>query len=92
MLAFKQHFSIASRYRYATAFRRAKLLSMLNFVTFDDGLSYVSLSEIKSFGHEPGGDNKGGTWIMLRDGQTHRTQWSVEKVAEKLGPVANLHY
>jgi hypothetical protein len=65
---------------------------MPNFVTFDDGLSYVSISEIESFGHEDEGTFKGGTWIKLRNGHTMHTQWDVFKVAEKLGPTANLHY
>jgi hypothetical protein len=67
---------------------------MPNFVTFDDGLSYVALSEIESFGHDRD-EGKGpdlGTWIKLRDGRTIRTPWDVSKVAELLGPVANLHY
>jgi hypothetical protein len=65
---------------------------MPNFVTFDDGLSYVPISDIESFGHEAEGDFKGGTWVKLRNGHTVRTRWEVSEVAEKLGPVANLHY
>jgi hypothetical protein len=65
---------------------------MPNFVTFDDGLNYVSISEIESFGYEHDGENKGGTWIKLRNGHTNHSSWSVEKIAEFLGPVANLHY
>ena len=65
---------------------------MPNFVTFDDGESYLSLSEIESFGYDREETNKGGTWIKLRNGHTVRSSWSVEKIAEFLGPVANLHY
>ncbi len=65
---------------------------MPNFVTFDDGLKYVSISEIESFGYDEEEDNKGGTWIKLRNGRLVRSSWSVEKIAEFLGPVANLHY
>jgi hypothetical protein len=67
-------------------------LSMPNFVTFDDGLNYVSISEIEGFGYEGEGPNKGGTWIKLRDGRTVQTSWEVSKVAELLGPTANLQY
>jgi hypothetical protein len=65
---------------------------MPNFVTFDDGLSYVSISEIESFGYDYEETNKGGTWIKLRDGRKIQSSWSVSKIAEFLGPVANLHY
>jgi hypothetical protein len=65
---------------------------MPNFVTFDDGLNYVSISEIESFGHEQNGNPKGGTWIKLRSGHTMHSQWDVSTMAEKLGPCANLHY
>jgi hypothetical protein len=65
---------------------------MPNFVTFDDGLNYVSIAEIESFGYEEGPNKGGNTWIKLRNGQTHHSSWSVEKIAEFLGPVANLHY
>ena len=65
---------------------------MPNFVTFDDGLNYISITEIHSFGYE-GGPNKGGqTWIKLRTGERFLLSWSVEQVAEMLGPVVNLHY
>jgi hypothetical protein len=66
--------------------------SMPNFVTFDDGLNYVSISEIDSFGYDREENNKGGTWIKLRNGDTVQTPWKVSKIAELLGPVANLHY
>lgn len=65
---------------------------MPNFVTFDDGQSYISISDIESFGGEREGDFKGGTWIRLRNGHIMQTQWEVSKVAEMLGPTANLHY
>ena len=65
---------------------------MPNFVTFDDGLSYVSIYEVESFGYDSEETNKGGTWIKLRNGKSVRTPWSVSKVAEFLGPTANLHY
>jgi hypothetical protein len=65
---------------------------LINFVTFDDGLNYVAISEIESFGHEYEGDFKGGTWIKLRNGDTLRSSWRVAEIAEKLGPTANLHY
>jgi hypothetical protein len=65
---------------------------MPNFVTFDDGESYISISEIESFGYEREGNLQGGTWIKLRNGNVMRTQWEVSKVAEMLGPTANLHY
>lgn len=61
---------------------------MPNFVTFDDGLTYIAISEIESFGHE----NEGGTLIKLRNGRTLHSSWKVEEIAEKLGPCANLHY
>ena len=65
---------------------------MPNFVTFDDGLNYVSISEIESFGYDNDEANKGGTLIKLRNGYKIQTQWEVGKVAEMLGPTANLHY
>ena len=65
---------------------------MPNFVTFDDGLSYVSISEIESFGYDYEETNKGSTWIKLRDGRKIQSSRSVSKIAEFLGPVANLHY
>lgn len=65
---------------------------MPNFVTFDDGLKYISIAEIESFGFESEGEFKGQTWIRLRNGHTIRTQWGISKVAELLGPTANLHY
>ncbi len=65
---------------------------MPNFVTFDDGMTYHPLTAIEAFGHIGEGDYKGGTWIKLRTGDTIRSSWSVSKVAEMLGPVANLHY
>ena len=65
---------------------------MPNFVTFNDGLSYMPISEIESFGYDGEEMNKGGTWIKLRDGRTERTPWEVSKVAELLGPCVNLHY
>jgi hypothetical protein len=69
---------------------RARVMS--NFVTFDDGLSYVPISEIESFGYDREETNKGGTWIKLRNGRAVKTQWEVSKVAELLGPCVNLHY
>ena len=63
-----------------------------NFVTFDDGLSYVPISEIESFGNDEEETNKGGTWIKLRNGLKVKTPWKVSKVAELLGPCVNLHY
>jgi hypothetical protein len=65
---------------------------MPNFVTFDDGLTYLAITEIKSFGHERSENKGGGTWIKLRDGNTFHSQWEVSEIAEKLGPCANLHY
>jgi hypothetical protein len=65
---------------------------MPNFVTFDDGMNYVPISEIKSFGLDRDENNKGGTLITLRNGNTIQTAWKVSEVAEKLGPCANLHY
>ncbi len=65
---------------------------MPNFVTFDDGLSYIPIADIESFGHEEEGDFKGGTWVKLRNGHTVRVRWSVGEVAKRLGPTANLHY
>lgn len=65
---------------------------MPNFVTFDDGLNYVAIAEIESFGSEEGPDERGTTWIKLRNGKTIHSSWSVSKIAELLGPVANLHY
>jgi hypothetical protein len=64
--------------------------SMPNFVTFDDGLNYVAIADIESFGYQHDGDFKGGTWVKLRNGHTVRVQWEVSE--EKLGPIANLHY
>jgi hypothetical protein len=65
---------------------------MPNFVTFDDGLSYVSISDIDSFGHEEEGNFKGGTWVKPRNGHVMRVRWEVSEVAKMLGPTANLHY
>lgn len=50
---------------------------MPNFVTFDDGVNYVSISEIKSFGYDRDESNKGGTCIELRDGRKIHSQWQV---------------
>jgi hypothetical protein len=65
---------------------------MLNFVTFDDGLNYIAIAEIESFGYDYAEPNKGGTQIKLRNGQLLHSPWSVTEIATKLGPVANLHY
>jgi hypothetical protein len=65
---------------------------MPNFVRFDDGLSYMSIGEIESFGYDQEEKNKGGTWIKLRDGRILRSRWEVAKIAEFLGPNADLHY
>jgi hypothetical protein len=65
---------------------------MPTFVTFDDGITYVPLSEIESFGLDRDEDNQDGTLIKLRNGGKIRTMWKVSDVAEKLGPCANLHY
>jgi hypothetical protein len=65
---------------------------MPNFVTFDDGLSYISISDIAAFGHEDEGEHKGGTWVRLQDGHVMRVRWDVSEVAKRLGPTANLHY
>jgi hypothetical protein len=65
---------------------------MPNFVTFDDGSNYVALAEIESFGYVEGPNKGGETLIKLRNGETRRSSWSVDKIAELLGPVANLHY
>lgn len=66
---------------------------MPNFVTFDDGLTYVSISHIDSFGsQQEEGTHKGWTWVKFKDGHIVHTQWDVAKVAELLGPVANLHH
>jgi hypothetical protein len=65
---------------------------MPNFVTFDDGLNYVAISEIESFGYDRDEDNKGGTVIKLRNGRELHSQWSVEEIAKTMGPTANLHY
>lgn len=65
---------------------------MPNFVTFDDGLNYMAIAEIESFGHEEGPNKGGSTRIKLRNGNTVHSSWSVDKIAEFLGPVANLHY
>lgn len=68
-------------------------MSTINFVTFDDGLTYVAISEIESFGYErEEGNYKGKTWIKLRDGRRFNSSWEVSEIAEKLGPTANLHY
>jgi hypothetical protein len=48
-------------------------LSMPNFVTFDDGLNYISISEIEAFGYNYDETNKGGTFIKLRNGRTIQT-------------------
>jgi len=65
---------------------------MANFVTFDDGRNYVALAEIESFGYVEGPNKGGKTLIKLRNGDTFESSWSVDKVAEMLGPVVNLHY
>ena len=65
---------------------------MINFVTFDDGLNYVAIAEIESFGWDYDEENKGGTYIKLRNGKILHSQWKVGEIAEKLGPTANLHY
>jgi len=65
---------------------------MPNFVTFNDGVSYVPISDIESFGRQDEGEYKGGTWVKLKDGNTEYTKWKVGEVAKRLGPTANLHY
>jgi hypothetical protein len=65
---------------------------MPNFVTFDDGCNYVAIAEIESFGYVEGPNKGGQTLIKLRNGHTFLSSWDVSKVAELLGPVANLHY
>lgn len=65
---------------------------MPNFVTFDDGLTYISISDVESFGCEEKDEAEGKTWIRLRKGHVLWTQWDVSEVAKRLGPVANLHY
>ncbi len=64
---------------------------MANFVTFDDGMNYVSILEIESFGLDSDENNKGGTLIKPRNGKTIQTGWRISEVAEKLGLCANLH-
>lgn len=59
---------------------------MSNFFSYDDGLSYYSVSLIESFGHE-----SGGTWIKMKDGTMLHISRPVASVAELLGS-ANLHY
>jgi hypothetical protein len=63
-----------------------------NFVTFDDGVNYVAIGEIESFGYVKGPNKGGETLIKLKNGKTYQSSWSVDKIAEFLGPVANLHY
>jgi hypothetical protein len=65
---------------------------MPNFVTFDDGLNYISIADIESFGYEKNANPQGGTRINLRNGHTVSVQWEVSEVAKLLGPTANLHY
>lgn len=64
---------------------------MPNFLTLDDGLSYISISLVESFGNEHEEPHKGGTWIKLKDGKILRTSRPVSEVAEMLGSV-NLWY
>jgi hypothetical protein len=64
---------------------------MPNFVTFDDGLNYISISDIESFGDEGEGDSK-GTWIKFRNGEIRHSLRKVSDVASKLGPTVNLYY
>jgi len=64
---------------------------MPNFFSLDDGLSFISISLIDSFGYDHEEPNKGSTWIKLKDGNTLRTNRPVAEVAEMLGSV-NLWY
>jgi hypothetical protein len=54
---------------------------MPNLVTFDDGETYVPLSDIESFGHDDEETNKGGTWIKLKNGRVIKKQWKVSEIA-----------
>jgi hypothetical protein len=65
---------------------------MPHFITFDDGMSYYPISIIKSFELDRDESNKGGTVITLTDGTKIKSQWSVTKMAEKLGGAYNTHY
>jgi hypothetical protein len=66
---------------------------MPNSVTFDDGLNYIAISEIESFGYDNDKENDGGTVIKVeKNGHAWRSQWSVEEIAKRLGPTTNLHY
>ncbi len=66
-------------------------MSTINFVTFDDGMTYISISEIESFGYQREGNNE-GTWIKLKDGTIKHSLWGVLHIAELLGPCVNLHH
>lgn len=65
---------------------------MPDFVTFDDGFNYVSIAEIEFLGYGEGPNKGGNTWIKLRNRHRYHSSWSVDKIAEFLGPVINLHY
>jgi len=63
---------------------------MSNFVTFDDGLSYVAISEIKSF-HLDETDESRRTLFIHRDGQQIYNSRPISETAELLGSL-NLGY
>ncbi len=63
---------------------------MPNFFTYDDGLTYHSISSIESFGVDQQHPDK-GTWIRFKDGNTIILSRPTDSVAELLGS-ANIHY
>ena len=61
---------------------------MCNFVSFDDGLSYIAVSEILTFGLS--GDEGIGdryTLFKMRDGSNRQTSRPKSEVATMLGSV-----
>ena len=59
---------------------------MINFVSFDDGMSYINISQITSFGIEEREGNR-LTVVHLSDGAKRYTSRPIGELAEMLGSV-----
>jgi hypothetical protein len=64
--------------------------TMPNFVTFDDGMSYIAISQIESFGIDKTDESR-RTLFVLKDGRKIHMSRPVSECAEMLSSV-NLWY
>jgi hypothetical protein len=60
---------------------------MPNFVSFDDGLTYVAISQIKSFGIDDSGIGDPFTLVKMLNGEEYRTSRPIAEFAELVGSV-----